>query len=295
MSALLDVTVELVLDSRSDLGEGPVWDDRTGTLVWVDLTVGDVHRFAPSSGKDTLVASIGTPVGAAVLRESTGMMLAVDTGFLRLDADGTTELVAAVEADDPTHRMNDGKCDASGRFWAGTNSYEFVPGESTLWRLDPCGTVTAAVTGMTLCNGLGWSPDDTTMYVIDSFGYRLDALDYHAASGAVGGRRTLIEFTEADGLPDGMTVDAEGFLWVALYAGSAVRRYAPDGSLDTVLRMPVSQPTSCAFGGPDLQDLYITSGNQLKTPEELAAEPTLGGLFRCRPGVAGLPSHRYAG
>lgn len=289
-----EVEFELVLDSRANLGEGPVWDAQTSTLVWVDMMAHDVHRFDPATGKDTAV-NVGTPVGAAVLRASGGMMLAVEDGFLALSDAGEVELFAAVEAQDRTHRMNDGKCDSAGRFWAGTTSYDFVPGESTLWRLDADGATTPVITGMTLSNGLGWSPDDRTLYVIDSFGLRLDAFDYDASSGTVGPARQLIGFADGGALPDGMTVDAEGYLWVAMYGGGALRRYAPDGSLDREVPVPVSQPTSCAFGGPDYTDLYVTTANQLTTPEQRAAEPTLGGLFRCRPGVAGLPASRFAG
>lgn len=289
-----EVEFELVLDCRANLGEGPVWDERTNTLVWVDLMAQDVHRYDPATGQDDAV-NVGTPVGAAVLRESGGLMLAVESGFIALADDGSTQPFVPVEGEDGTHRMNDGKCDSSGRFWAGTNSYEFVPGESTLWRLDADGTVTAAVTGLTLANGLGWSPDDQTMYLIDSFGLRLDAFDYDAATGALGPARTLVRFADDGTLPDGMTVDAEGYLWVVMYAGGAIRRYAPDGTLDRVIPVPVSQPTSCTFGGPDYTDLYVTSGNQNKSSAELAVEPTLGGLFRARPGVTGRPATRYAG
>ncbi len=287
-----DVEFELVLDSRSHLGEGPVWDEVAQQLVWVNLIRGEVHRFDPADGSDTQL-DVGAPVGAAAVRESGGYVLAIESGFATLSASGELEQLVDLGLG-PTHRANDGKCDAFGRFWAGTNAYDFTPGRSTLWRLDTDGTATAAVTGMTLSNGLGWSPDSSTMYVIDTIPGILSAYDFDGATGELSSARVLVDFAESE-MPDGMTVDAEGCLWVAMYAGGEVRRYRPDGELDVRLPVPVANPTSCAFGGPDLRDLYVTTGHQLDDPGELGPDSHLGSLFRCRPGVAGLPAGRYAG
>lgn len=288
----IDVEFELVLDSRAHLGEGPLWDEDAGELLWVNLIRGELHRFDPATGVDTQLRA-GTPVGAAVLRESGGYLLAVENGFAALSDAG--ELQPLVDLGlGPTHRMNDGKCDPFGRFWAGTTAYDFTPGQSTLWCLDTDGSVTAAVTGMTLSNGLGWSPDSSTMYVIDTFSGMLSAYDFDGAAGRLGTPRTLVDFAE-DELPDGMTVDSDGHLWVAMYSGGEVRRYRPDGHLDASLAFPVANPTSCAFGGPDYRDLYVTSGHQLDDTTQLEADSHLGGLFRCRPGVTGLPAGKYRG
>lgn len=282
----------LVLDAGAMLAEGPVWDDRTETLLWVDILDGAVHRLDPVTGRDE-VALVGTPVGAAALTESGRLVLAVEAGFAEPGPEGTADLFAPVEADRADHRMNDGKCDAAGRMWAGTNSYDFVPGESTLWRLDPDGSVTAVLDGMTLCNGLGWSPDNSTMYVIDSLRLRLDAYDFDVDTGELAGGRTLITFADDGSLPDGMTVDAQGGLWVAMYAGAAVHRYSPDGQLDEVLAAPTAQPTCPTFGGPDLDQLYLTTAAQALSPAQLAGDPLAGGIFRADVGVRGLPAGRF--
>ena len=289
-----DVTFELVYDAQADLAEGPVWNELTGELFWVDLMAGWVHRLDPER-RTNRSFEVGQPLGAAALRESGGLVLAMRDGFATMDDTGAIDLIAPTEADQPDQRMNDGKCDRSGRFWAGTTSLVFKPGSSTLYRLDTDHSVTAVVSGMTLSNGLGWSPDDSTMYVIDSFERRLDAYDFDAASGSVTGQRILVTFPEGPALPDGMAVDDEGYLWVAMYAGGALHRYAPNGALDRVLPVPASQPTSCAFGGADYGDLYVTTARQTKSLAELEAEPALGGIFRCRPGVTGPPSPRFGG
>lgn len=289
------IEIELVLDARANLGESPAWDARSGVLMWVDIMAGAVHRFDPRSGEDSLT-EVGQPVGAVAPRAAGGYVLALRDGIAVLDDDGALRVVSDVEKDVPANRFNDAKCDTAGRFWAGTMAFDVTPGAAALYRIDPDGTTTPVVRDVTLSNGLGWSPDDSTMYFIDSLAYGLDAFDFDVASGTVSNRRRLITCDpQADGLPDGMAVDAEGGLWIAFYAGGAVRRYTPDGALDHVLELPVSQPTCIAFGGDDLGDLYITTANQEKSPEALAEEPTLGGLFRTRPGVTGLPTNAFAG
>ena len=164
-----------------------------------------------------------------------------------------------------------------------------------MYRLDADHRLTKVLTDVTISNGLGWSPDQRTMYYIDSPTYRIDAFDYDVTSGAVSNRRRLVEIPRAWGLPDGMTVDEEGFLWVAFWGGSAVRRLAPDGRVDATVRFPVTQVTSCAFGGPDLSELFVTSARSGLTDAALSEQPLAGGLFRVRPGVRGLPSPPFAG
>jgi sugar lactone lactonase YvrE len=289
------IEIELVLDARANLGESPVWDDRSGVLMWVDIMAGAVHRYDPRSGADS-VTEVGQPVGAIAPRTAGGYVLALRDGIAVMDDDGALGVVSDVEKDVPANRFNDAKCDTAGRFWAGTMAFDVTPGAATLYRIDPDGTTAAMVRDVTLSNGLGWSPDDSTMYYIDSLAYGLDAFDFDVASGTLSSRRRLITCDpKTDGLPDGMAVDAEGNLWIAFYGSGAVRRYTPAGKLDHVLALPVSQPTCVAFGGEDLGDLYITTANQEKSPEALAKEPILGGLFRARPGVSGLPANGFAG
>ena len=295
VAAVERIETELVLDTRAELGEGPVWDDELGRLIWVDITAGSVHRFDPVTGRDE-VTVVGQPVGAAAPRSPDGLVLAVRDGFAFLDLEwGELELVAEVEAEIFGNRMNDGKCDAAGRFWAGTMPFAGDRPSGALYRLDRDLSVTRMVEGVTISNGIEWSPDGRFMYYIDSPTYRVDVFDYDLERGEIANRRTLFQLPADGGLPDGMTVDAEGLLWIAFWEAGAVRRYAPDGQLAAVIELPVSLVTSCAFGGPDLRDLYITSASGWLSPEQAVEHPAAGGLFRARPGVSGLPQHRFAG
>jgi sugar lactone lactonase YvrE len=290
-----DLAVELVLDAHAQVGEGPVWDDASGTLVWVDIMGNTVHRYDPATGRDRTI-DVGQPVGAAVLRhDGNGLVLALRDGFGMLDeGSGQIQLVAAVEADVPTNRMNDGKCDPGGRFWAGTMAFEVTPGVAALYRLDPELQVNRMLSGVTLSNGLGWSPDGRQMYYIDSTTRGLDVFDFEPADGSLGERRRLITIPPGEGLPDGMTVDAEGGLWIALHGSGSIRRYMPDGRVDRVVRVPPKMVTCCTFGGSDLTDLYITTMSLGLSAADRRAQPLAGALFRCRPGVRGLPPDRFA-
>jgi sugar lactone lactonase YvrE len=229
-----------------------------------------------------------------VPREHGGAVLAVRDGFALLEPDGGLRVVAEVEADRPENRMNDGACDRAGRFFAGTMAFAITPGAGSLYRLDPDLTVTRVLGDVTISNGVGWSLDGSTMYYVDSMA-GIDALDYDPGSGEVENRRRIAEVPEEMGVPDGLTVDAEGFLWVAIYGGGRVRRYAPDGTVDRELSLPVAQVTKPAFGGPDLRELYVTCGSEGFSEADHAREPGAGGLWRLDPGVAGLPANRFAG
>lgn len=291
----MSVEVDLALDTKADLGEGPCWDPRAGVLVWVDITVGLVHRFDPATGRDEAF-DVGRLVGAAVPTTAGRVAFAASDGFSLLDpATGRVEQIAEVEADDPQTRMNDGKCDPAGRFWAGTMDIEGGRPLGSLYRLDADHRVARVLTGVTISNGLGWSPDGRTMYYIDSVTHGVDALDVEPATGSVSNRRRLVGFPIEWGLPDGMTVDEEGFLWVAFWDGAAIRRVAPDGRIATVVGFPVSRVTSCAFAGTDLTDLYVTSARNGLSDAKLRNEPHAGGIFHLRPGVRGLPHHPFAG
>jgi sugar lactone lactonase YvrE len=283
-------TAELVLDARADLGEGPVWDARTGELLWVDIMAGLVHRFDPLSGRADAFDA-GQPVGAVVPRAAGGYALALRDGFAIADGDRVT-LVAPIDRERPELRMNDGACDGRGRFWAGTMHLDCTPGAGSLYRLDPDGEGETILTGVTISNGIGWSPDDTVMYYVDTPTLGVDAFDFDAGTGAIRGRRRVVTIEAEAGSPDGLVVDAEGCLWVALWEGWAVRRYAPDGELLGVIELPVCRVTKPAFGGPGLADLYITTA-ATDVPDPV--QPHAGGLFRARVGARGLPARAYAG
>jgi sugar lactone lactonase YvrE len=287
--------VELVLAAGADLGEGPSWDADARLLIWVDLTGGFVHRFDPATGRDDAL-DVGRPVGAAVPTTSDHLAIAASDGFSLVDpATGRVELVAEVEAGVPETIMNDGKCDAAGRFWAGTKDDEGRRALGALYRLDRDHRLVRVLTGVTISNGLGWSSDQRTMYYIDSPTRRIDAFDFDAESGSVSNRRPLVELPQNWGLPDGMTVDEEGLLWVAFWDGAAVRRFTADGRLVTTVGFPVSRVTSCAFGGDDLSELYVTSAKNGLSDAQLEEQPLAGGLFGLSPGVRGLPQRPFAG
>ena len=290
---------ELVVDARARIGEGPVWNARDATLDWVDITGQALHRFSPATGSDDVIA-VGRDVGAVAHRQGGGYLLALHGGFAVM-ADGSSEwtMLAEVDRDVPDVRLNDGKCDRHGRFWAGTLAYSAERGRGVLYRLDADGAVTTILTDLSISNGMDWSADDRTMYFVDSFAGGVDAFDFDLESGTLENRRQIIQVewdtTSPVGLTiaDGMTVDADDHLWVAIFGKGEVRRYTPFGELEQTIRLPVAGVTSCAFGGDELKDLYITTAVDLAGTAD--TQPGAGGLFYCRPGTRGRPSYLFAG
>jgi sugar lactone lactonase YvrE len=276
------------------VGEGPVWDPRIGRLLWVDIPHGTLFVTDPADGSTTQ-RDLGTAVGVVLPRSSGGYVAALQNGFYVLPEEGEPELIAPVEASDPATRFNDGETDPQGRLWAGTMGWHAEPGLGSLYRLDVDGRVTRMVEGVSISNGLGWSPDGLTMYYVDTPTYRVDRFDFDPASGDISDRREFVTIRHGRGRPDGLTVDSEGAVWVATWPGYAVHRYLPDGSLDAVIPLPVSNVSSCEFGGPDLRDLYITTAWELLSEEEHAAQPLAGSLFRTRLEVPGRPRVPFAG
>jgi sugar lactone lactonase YvrE len=290
-----DTGVDLVVDVRADLGEGPLWDDRAGCLYFVDILRARVHRFRPDDGALRTYA-IDRFVGAAALSERGDLILAIRDGFARLNPDtGVVQMIASVGGDPPDRRMNDGACDAAGRFWAGTMALDERPDAGALYCLEPDGSVRTALQPVSISNGIDWSFDNTRMFFVDSPTQSVDVFDFDLARGVAANRRTFVGIAPELGMPDGLTVDAEEHVWVALWGGGVIHRYAPDGALDAVVRVPAVYPTSCAFGGADLRDLYITTAAIRLTPEEQADQPSAGGVFRCRPGPRGRAPHRFKG
>jgi sugar lactone lactonase YvrE len=282
--------VELVLDARADLGEGPRWDARGQRLLWVDIMRGRIHSFRPAKGACRSVDA-RRPVGALACAEGGGVVLAVAGGFARLDFDsGTVTMLATVETDRPQNRMNDGACDPAGRFWAGTMALDERPQAGALYRLDPDGTVHTMLTEVSISNGIDWTRDGRRMYYVDSPTRRIDVFDFDPATGAIADRRPFVNVPTEAGIPDGLTVDAAGFVWLALWGGAALHRYDPEGARERIVPLPVTHPTSCAFGGPDLDELYVTSARRPLSADERARQPMAGGLIRLRPGVVGRPS-----
>jgi sugar lactone lactonase YvrE len=281
--------------AHDELGEGATWDSARQRLISVDIMRGRVHLFDPVAGSLTTL-SVPQPVGAAVPCVDGTLVVAVRDGFARLDpATENLTFIAHVELDRPGQRMNDGSCDAAGRFWAGTMDMQERSGFGSLYRLDPDGSVHTMLTDVGISNGIDWSLDGTRMYYVDSLAQRIDVFDFDVRRGAIANRRPLVEIDPAVGCPDGLTVDAEGAIWLALWGGSAIHRYRPDGTLDRVLDLPVTHPTTCAFGGPDLRDLYITSAVIKLSDDERRRQPLGGAVLRHRPGVAGRPAHAFGG
>jgi len=282
--------VELAVAATAEVGEGPLWDAAARRLLWVDIPAGTLHRFDPRSGADETTAT-GTLLGAVAPRAGGGLVAAVADGFAALAPSGEPTVLAPVSAD-PQRRMNDAKCDPAGRFWGGSTAMEPTAGAGALhcWDGRRARTVWD---GMTLPNGLGWSPDGTTLYVADSGQGVIWAAPFDVATGATGARRPLVEIAAADGLPDGLCVDADGCLWVALWGGGELRRHAADGRLLERIATPVSQPSSCALapGGT----LYVTSARAGLDAAALAREPLAGSLFAVAVGCEPVPVAAFSG
>jgi sugar lactone lactonase YvrE len=284
--------LEVIAALGCELGEGPVWDDRDGRLAWVDILTGRLLRTDPRTGA-TVAVKVGGSIGALALRRSGGFVAAVDRAIWIVE-DGPQRRIATLEPDDPRYRWNDGKADPWGRFLVATMQWAPREPVGTLWRLEADGRLMRVMDGLTIGNGLAWSQDGRALYYVDSALGTVDALDYDPATGMVDRRRVVVGPVAGAGVPDGMTIDEEGGLWVARWGGWAVHRYL-DGRLDRAIRVPVAQPSSCTFGGPGLDELYVTSAWQGLGASARRAQPLAGALFRYRPGIRGRPADRYDG
>ncbi len=289
---------ELVADARAILGEGPWWDARAGILYWVDIGGRRLHAHDPSGEPDRSVdlgKKPGTVVGRAAASGKPSLLIALEDGFAFVDPDsGATEPLFDPEADRRGNRFNDGKCDSRGRFWVGSmDDSESGARTGALYRLGPDLGCERVLDGLGISNGLAWSPDDRTMYFIDTPTRRVDAFDFDREGGVISNRRTAFEIPQEMGFPDGMTIDEEGMLWVALWMGWGLGRWDPRGGrLLERLDLPAARVTSCAFGGPGMDRLYVTTAGA--GPGE-ASQPHAGGLFACEPGLKGASSTPFAG
>jgi sugar lactone lactonase YvrE len=288
-------TPQLLVDAHAQVGEGPSWDALTARLMWVDTNGRRVHQYDPVTHRGGVLLETPADVGAVVPRRQGGVAIAMDGVFATYDAGATTpSMIIPIGIGRFATRMNDGKCDPQGRFGAGTAAYGLPPGSGSLYRLDRDLTATRVLDGITISNGLGWSPDGRTMYYIDTATGGLDAFDFDPRSGGISNRRRLITVPPGRGDPDGLAVDGDGGLWVALWGGGAVQRYEPDGRPDQLVNLPCRLVTSCAFGGVDLDELFITTASVGLTADDLSAQPGAGGLFSCHPRRTGLPTNPFA-
>lgn len=282
--------VDVALDCRAELGEGPIWDHRSGLLLFVDINGHKVHTLDPSSAAHGTVG-VGEYVSAVALAAAGGYLVALQHDIARFNLEqGAGDRICTVEQERRDTRFNDGYVDPRGRFWAGTMSLEKKPSQGALYRLES-GVATRVLGDVSTSNGIDWSPDSRLMYYADTGTRRIDVFDFEVETGAIANRRPLVTIGDADGKPDGLIVDEEGFIWVALWQGSAVRRYSPAGRLVQQIDLPVSCPTKCAFGGPNLDELYITSARTIvTTAEQKQREPHAGSLFVTNAGVRGRPA-----
>jgi sugar lactone lactonase YvrE len=281
------ISVRTAARATATIGEGPFWSAEAGVLHWVDIPAGRIHTTDPAGGV-TETITVPTWVGAAVPRAD-GFVAATMEGFATV-VDGVLDTrLTVLEAG---QRSNDAKCDRSGRFWAGTNAIDFTAGAGALRVLEPDWTTRVVLEGLTLPNGMGWSPDDSTFYLIDTYNHVLWVFDFDLASGSLRNQRALHRF-EPPTMPDGMSVDTEGYLWIAIWGGAQLVQLSPQGEVVRTVALPVQQPSSCAFGGPDLTTLYVTSA---RDGLELADDAPDGSVFAVTGlGAAGLPVSRFAG
>ncbi|HEY4914446.1 MAG TPA: SMP-30/gluconolactonase/LRE family protein [Candidatus Dormibacteraeota bacterium] len=281
--------VEQLTEPVAFHGEGPVWSPGWGGLKWLDMLAGDILTLLPSG--DVERRSVGAVAAAIRPRAAGGAVIATEHGFAIDRGDGAPIDHLPDAFHDRGLRMNEGGCDPDGRFYCGSMAWDKAEGRGSLYRLDTRRNVTEVLAGVTISNGLDWSPDGSLAYYVDSATQQIDVFDYESDPGLLR-RRSFVRIPDANGAPDGLTVDADGFVWVALWGGSAIHRYRPDGVLDGVVRMPVSQVTAITFGGPQLDELFITTSRE-GLPD--GAEPSAGALFRHLPHVKGQPVRTYAG
>lgn len=289
--------VAVVLRASAQIGEGPVWDPRHARLYWVDIVGRELHAFNPADGTDTAYAcpDIVTSVSP---RASGGLLLTLRRSFVSFDpATGQFATLAEVEADMPGNRFNDGKTDRRGRHWAGTmGDVDWNHPIGNLYRFGADLQPVRMASGIRCSNGIAWSPDDRTMYFCESFAYVIHAYDFDAANGTLANRRTFATVDPACGsFPDGITVDAEGFVWCGQPVFGRLVRYDPAGRIERIIALPVSRGTSVMFGGADLSTLYITTMRTTLDERQLAEEPLAGSLLAIQPGVRGIPEAPFAG
>jgi sugar lactone lactonase YvrE len=282
------VRAEQVTGSVAYHGEGPVWSERWDGLRWVDMLAGDILSLVADGTINR--RHVGRVAAALRPRRRGGAVIGVERAFALEDADGTLTHLDELWSDTNV-RMNEGGCDPDGRFYCGSMAYDQQPGAGALYRLDPDGSVRVVLENVTISNGLEWSPDGSRAYYNDSPTQRIDIFDYDGESGLTG-RRPFAEIPAQAGGPDGLTIDEQGGVWVALYGGGAVRRYTPEGVLDEVIEVPAKMVTACTFGGQNQSQLFITTSREGLEPGE---DPLAGSLFRSAVGVAGLPVRGFAG
>lgn len=293
------LTPDLVLDAKAELGEGPLWDARRGVLWWLDVLAGVVHAYDPVTGVDT-DRQVGAAVGAAALDIDGRLIIGLPDRLAAFDpTDGSTTTILDLPAGLAPLRCNDCRVDPLGRLWLGRMTYDLAAGAGSLVRVDPDGSLTPVLEGLTCPNGMAWPSSGDSFLFVDSPRRTLDRYTWDEAAGSAGPPIATADLASldlpADAVPDGLAIDADDHVWLAVWDGGCILRIAPDGTVVARVDMPVSRPTSCAFGGPGLTDLYVTSAAGGLDRVVAAREPHAGGLFRVRPAVPGRPGDLFLG
>lgn len=284
-----------IINARARLGEGPLWDSRRQQLHWVDIYNRRVHSWDLASGQDSFIELETVVSGLCLAPCQEELIVAQQHGLSALNLEtGQTRSLVAIEADQPSHRLNDLKCDPRGRIWVGTMNSQGRP-QASLYRFDPDGTLHPMATGLTISNGLGWSPDGTTFFHTDTPRRAIYAYAFDMDSGQISQRRVFVDLSAHSLFPDGLTVDAEGCVWSAMWNGQCVIRFDPAGQEVERIHLPVPLVTSCTFGGPELQDLFITTASVGLGEAELQQHLHAGDVFALPVSLKGLPSYSYGG
>ncbi len=294
----MDITC--ISSTANDLGESLHWDAGALRLNWIDAWKSTVYTFDPSTGEvrvsDLAAALAGRPIGSIAPHAAGGMISGVRGGFYHLDLDrGTARLLATIESDRPaTNRLNDGKCDRAGRFWCASANTDHRTPSGALWRFAGGEPPALMQDGLIVGNGIAWSPDDHSFYLADTLSGSVWRYDFDLATGAIANQRLFIATAHIRGSVDGATVDADGCYWAALFRGGAIAQFDPEGKLMRHIRLPVSQPTICAFGGPNLDTLYVASASRFLDEAQRRAEPLAGRVFAIHGlNVRGIPEPKF--
>lgn len=287
------ISIDVAVAGHDQLGETPLWCDRTRKLWWLDIERPKLRWFDPASGSDGLGALPGTFAGTQALMADGRRLLAEDLGLYALDPEtGRRGELCSVETG-LDNRLNDGRVDVRGRFWVGTMDNQLHRPNGSLYRVDPDGTATRMVGDVIVSNGIAFSPDGRTLYFTDTRRHLCFAFDLDLDDGTITGKRIFADHTATGDRPDGACVDADGCIWMAFFAGGRIVRHRPDGRIDTTIVLPVTNPTCLCFGGDDLKTLYVTSATKFLTPEQRDAEPLAGALFAIHGAGQGLPENRF--
>ena len=286
--------MEVAIHAGALLGECPRWDAATGRLLWVDIEARTLHLFDPVSDDDRSIL-FHDRVGAAAPTTEGGVLVALADRLVIVDLDDESVRTLIEIPHGDGLRLNDGVCDAAGRLWVGSLALDYAPGRGALYRYSSEDGLERVLEDVTISNGIGWSLDGRSMYYIDSMAYRVDVFDFDLATGEISDRRPFVVIERGAGIPDGLAVDDEGGIWVALWGGATIRRYSPDGELERVVEVPADNVTACCFGGDDGRSLYITTASVELPAERRSEQPLAGSVFVTDVGVSGPPARPFHG